>query len=50
MLIEMDFNRHQMAKIGWGHSSCHMVTKINFNHFENGLGLTMAIEINFGHV
>jgi hypothetical protein len=39
-----------MAKTSWGHYSCHMVTKINFSHFEIGLRLMMAIEINFGHV
>jgi len=46
----MDFDCHQMAKTSWGHSSYHMVTKINFSHFEIGLVLMMAIEINLGGV
>ncbi len=39
-----------MAKTSWGHFGYHMVTIINFNHFEIGLGLTMTIEINFDHI
>ncbi len=49
-VIDMDFDCHQMAKTSWGHSSYHMVTKINFSHFEIGLVLMMAIEINLGGV
>jgi len=39
-----------MAKTSWGHFNYHMVTKTNFIHFEIGLGLMIAIEINFGGV
>jgi hypothetical protein len=37
MMIEMDFDRHRMAKMNQGHSNCLMATKINFSRFEVGL-------------
>ncbi len=40
-----NFGRHWTIRMSWGHSSYLMVTEINFDSLEVGLGFRMAIEL-----